>query len=391
MKEMLQKVIDRAVEEKLLAGVSVLVTKDGKEVCYLQSGLASVEENKPITRDTIYRLYSQSKPVTAAAAMILMERGILDLGQPVGDYLPAYQHLTYMENGVEKPVRRTMFVADLLRMTGGLSYPSDLDAAGLGAKAVFDEAIDRLYTENPMGTVALAEKLAGYPLSFEPGSAMQYSSCADVLAAVIEVASGMRFGEFLEKNIFAPLGMNDTAFYVPEEKQNRLARVYETVKENGETTLKRYTGNNLAIQNEMKLPPAYEAGGAGLVSTLDDYNKFAQMLLNGGSYNGVQILKPETVKYMTTGELTEAQQASFERDWFGLAGYTYSNFLRVCNKPGRAQSLTRLGEYGWDGWLGTYLANFPEENMTLLVGMQKVNGGITEMTRRVRNVLLSNI
>ena len=149
------------------------------------------------------------------------------------------------------------------------------------------------------------------------------SASADVLGAVIEVVSGKRLSEFMKEEIFEPLGMKDTAFWVPKEKQGRLAKSYETVeKENGGKELVLYTGDNLAVRNDMAVPPAYKAGGAGLVSTLDDYSRFAAMLLNEGSLDGVQILKPKTVEFFRSGELLPAPSRILSGtglDWKGTA------------------------------------------------------------------------
>ncbi|MCM1268750.1 MAG: beta-lactamase family protein [Bacteroidales bacterium] len=380
LKEKLQHVMEQAVETCEVAGVNLLIEQDGEELCYCQAGMADIEENRPMTRDAIFRLYSQTKPITAAAAMILMERGKLDLRQPVSDFLPAFTAQ------FPTPIR----VFDLLRMTSGLLYPNDTSEAGRQSAAVFEEMDRRLYTEQAMTTQEAANALAGCALAFEPGSSWEYGTSADVLGAVIEVVSGMKFGEFLDKEIFQPLGMKDTAFWVSEEKQNRLAAAYETIIGSEKNALLRYDGNNLAIRNKMDQPPAFESGGAGLASTLDDYMRFAKMLLQEGTLDGTQILKPATVRYLTSGELMDNQQTAFDR-WFGLEGFSYGNLMRVCKNPDRTGYLARKGEYGWDGWLGPYFANFPNEKLTMLVGTQKKDGGTFALTVKLRNVLLSEL
>jgi len=283
-----------------------------------------------------------------------------------------------------------MRVFDLLRMTSGLVYPDDVTEAGRQTAAVFEEMDRRLYTEQAMTTREVADALAGCILAFEPGSSWRYGTSADVLGAVVEVISGMKFGDFLEKELFKPLGMKDTAFWVPQEKQGRLAAAYETVVGKDGDSLLRYEGNNLAIRNGMDKPPAFESGGAGLASTLDDYMRFARMLMQGGTLDGVQILKPATVRYMTGGDLMEAQQIAFEK-WIGLEGFSYGNLMRVCKKPGRTSFIAREGEYGWDGWLGLYFANFPKEKMTFLMGTQKKDAGTFALTRKLRNLVLSEL
>lgn len=418
LKEKLTSTMEQAVDNCEVAGVNVLVEQNGEELCYCQAGKADVEENRPMNRDTIFRLYSQSKPIAAAAAMILMERGELDLCQPVSDFLPSFAKQYYCtEEGTTgaaaaggqqkeevkpgedgrvsspteiKPVLQPMRVFDLLRMTSGLVYPDDVTEAGRQTAAVFEEMDRRLYTEQAMTTREVADALAGCILAFEPGSSWRYGTSADVLGAVVEVISGMKFGDFLEKELFKPLGMKDTAFWVPQEKQGRLAAAYETVVGKDGDSLLRYEGNNLAIRNGMDKPPAFESGGAGLSSTLDDYMRFARMLMQGGTLDGVQILKPATVRYMTGGDLMEAQQIAFEK-WIGLEGFSYGNLMRVCKKPGRTSFIAREGEYGWDGWLGLYFANFPKEKMIFLMGTQKKDAGTFALTRKLRNLVLSEL
>lgn len=414
LKEKLENVMAQAVEDCEIAGMNLLAEKDGEEICYCQAGMADRERGIPMERDTILRLYSQSKPITAAAAMILMERGILDLDQPVSDFLPAFAKQSYFakQEGIGeaaaggskketkgseavssmdvRPVMQPMRVYDLLRMTSGLVYPDETTAAGRQAAVVFEEMDRRLYTKDAMTTREAADKLAGCTLAFEPGSSWRYGTSADVLGAVIEAACGQRFGEFLEKELFGPLGMKDTAFWVPREKQNRLAETYETVAENGKKTLLRYEGNNLAVCNRMQNPPAFESGGAGLASTLDDYMRFARMLLQEGTLDGVRILKPATVRYMTGAELMEYQQSAFNH-WIGLEGFSYGNLMRICKRPLRAGIFAAEGEYGWDGWLGTYFANFPKEKLTILMGIQKRDAGTFALTRKLRNLLVAEV
>ena len=267
-------------------------------------------------------------------------------------------------------------------MTSGMSYGGP-DEAGEEVFQVFREVDERLYGEAPLSTVEIAEKLGACGLSFHPGDRWMYGTSADILGAVIEKISGMRFGEFLEKELFQPLDMKDTAFYVPVEKRDRLAVVYEKTSEG----LQECKTNHLGIQYTLDKSPAFESGGAGLVSTLDDYAKFARMLLNGGRYEEKQILQPKTVAFFTSPKLTPWQQETLWRNWAGLYGYGYGNLMRVCEEPGMAHFQTWKGEYGWDGWLGAYFANSPENGVTVLMSFQRVNGGTIEVTRRMRNVL----
>lgn len=382
-------VIRQAIDQKDIMGANLLITKDDKEIAYCQEGMANAEQNRPIQRDTIFRLYSMTKPITATAAMILMERGELELYQPVSDFLPALAKQKVYQNGKLVSPQRPMMIHDLLDMSSGLSYPDDATEAGRAVGKIYEEMCQNLEQPNAITTIEFANRLAESPLLFTPGSSWQYGTSADVLAAVIEVASEKKFSQFLQEELFTPLDMKDTAFYVPEEKQHRLAATYETVLDSaGNPKMIRYTGTNLAISNEMKQPPAYEAGGAGLASTLDDYLKFAHMLQHQGTANGQQILHKRTVEYLISSKQSPAQMKAFHQ-WIGADGYTYGNLMRRCIAPEEHRNLCTYGEYGWDGWLGMYFVNLPKENITLLIGMQKKDAGTFTLTRKLRNVCFS--
>lgn len=378
--EIMQEMTDKAY----VSGVTCMVLQNGEEQCYYETGYRDIAAGYQMTRDTIHRLYSMTKPVTAAAAMILLEEGKIDLMDQVSDYLPGFRNQYVIERGVIVPVKQPMTIQHLLNMTSGLVYPGEGNPAEIRCDKLMEEVKSKLLTEQAITTVGLANRVGKLPLAFMPGTTWQYGLSADVLGAVVEVVSGMRFGEFLAKRLFEPLGMKDTAFYVPQDKQNRLAKVYR----DGEQGLVEETGYNLAIQNKMEIPPAFESGGAGLCSTIDDYAKFTQMLMEGGTYQGIRILAPKTVEYMTTAHVTPAQQRGVDT-WESLAGHTYGNLMRILVDPGAGVGIGSKGEYGWDGWLGTYMMNDPAHNLTLLIMHQKVDSGTTAYTRRIRNVLFS--
>jgi len=388
MVERLQKTLQKLVETREVAGLSVLVEQGDREICFLTEGMADIAENTPMRRDTIYRLYSMTKPLCGAATMILMERGELDLLTPVSAFIPSFADQQVWENGRLRPATRQVLVHDLLQMTSGLCYPDPTCEAGRQTSAVFDEATSRLYTKDPMTTQDFAAAIGRCGLDYEPGMSWRYSASADVLGAVIEVVSGMPLADFLEQELFAPLGMKDTSFWVPDEKQPRLARTYQTLEDRA---LEEYTGDYLGIQNRMHIPPAFASGGAGLNSTLTDYLQFARMLRCGGDLHGVRILQERTVDFFTRGRLMDLPQQKYDQDRWRLCGHTYGNLMTVCQDPRQAGMLARKGEYGWDGALGMYFSNFPEEDMTILVGMQKFGDGKWEIIRKLRNIVLSHL
>lgn len=384
----LQQELLRAVENQEVAGANILILKDGKEVAYAQGGYADREAGRNFERDTITRLYSMTKPVTAAAAVLLMERGRLDPGANVEEFLPGFHNAVVAEQGGLVPANRLVRIYDLFQMTSGLVYGGDVsNASFVETEKLFDKIKENLFTEEAMTTVEIANRLGLLPLAFHPGRSWQYGTSADVLGAVVEVISGKSFGEFLREEFFEPLNMKDTAFYVPKDKQSRLAKVYERTDEG----LVLYTQNHLGIMNSMQQQPAFESGGAGLASTMEDYAHFAAMLMADGTYEGKQILKPQTVRYLTQGELLPWQQEVFDHNWDSLGGYTYGNLMRVVKEPGKAFMMTSAGEYGWDGWLGDYFTNSPENKITMLLSYQLRDAGITSLTRRLKNIVWSEL
>lgn len=391
MKELSQKLerlIETAVEKEEIAGANIVVIRDGQEMAFAADGYADIEAGKKYERDTIARLYSMTKPVTSAAAMLLMERGLLDPGAFVEEFLPGFHNAIVASGGKLVPTVRPVRICDLLNMTSGLMYGGDVTSVcSMETEKLFDRIKEHLYLEDAMTTQEVANRLGLIPLQFQPGESFQYGTSADVLGAVIEVISGKTFGEFLKEEFFEPLDMEDTAFYVPENKQERLAKVYQRTEQG----LELYTENHLGIMNAMKQVPAFESGGAGLVSTLDDYAKFAAMLLQEGSYQGKQILKPQTVHYMTNGSLMSWQQEALDQCWEGIRGYTYANLLRIQKEPGKSPMFTSIGEYGWDGWLGAYFCNSPKDRLTMLLTMQLKDAGTTSLTRRLKNVIWSEL
>lgn len=230
--EQITDILASAVEAQECAGISVLVRRCGEEMLYTQAGMSDVASGRLIHRDSIFRLYSQSKPITAAAVMLLAERGQIDLMDGVDRYLPGFRNARVVDKqGTIRPATRAPWLMELLGMTAGVCYP-DSDPAGQYAAKVFDEATQEILAGGGVPTVEFCNRLGQQPLSFQPGTHWRYSTCADILGAVVEVVSGMRFGEFLRKEFFEPLDMVDTGFYVPESKRNRLVTAYKRT-ENG--------------------------------------------------------------------------------------------------------------------------------------------------------------
>lgn len=384
--KLLKEVLKEGVNSGYVAGANLLVIQDGQEIYYDEAGYADIKEKKKITRDSIFRMYSMTKPVTAAAVMILMQRGAIDLYDPISQYLKGFENQRVEIDGELVPVQREITIKDLLSMTSGLVY-GGISQAGRATDALFEELKDKMYTKDALSTIEAMNRLGSFPLQFQPGTYWEYGTSADVLAALVEVVSKKRYSDFLKEEIFLPLGMKDTDFWVPKEKQNRLTKTYEVTPNN---TLEVYTQNHLAIMQKMDVRPSFESGGAGLVSTIDDYAKFATLLMNQGTYEGIEILRPKTVEFMTRATLTPQQQKGLDT-WDKMCGYSYGNLMRLMIDPSKAGDMAIEGEYGWDGWLGAYMANIPKEKLTILFMIQKKDSGTNALTRKIRNIILSSI
>lgn len=396
--KLIQTVLDDAVNNKELAGVNLLVYKDGNEIGYWQSGLSDVENNYPYKRDTICRMYSMSKTVTCVAAMILIEEGKLDLADELSKYLPSFKNMEVCydkgRNGKTVKANRPILIQDLMNMTAGFSYGAYFEDAPRGQHLTSDliaELNKDVVTDNKITTQDFAERLSKIPLDFEPGTDYSYSFCADVIGAVIEKITNQKFSDFLKQRIFYPLGMHDTDFYVPSDKQIRLSKVYRSVNDGKNNHLELFTNCNLGIQDKMDHAPSFESGGAGLCSTVDDYMKFANMLVNGGELNGIRILQKKTVDYIRSARLRENLQQKFNQKMEHLSGYTYCNFMRIAFEPGRCKSFTDYEEFGWDGWLGPYLSVDIKNNLTIVMTIQRCDSGTTSTTRRVKNIIYSSL
>lgn len=385
-RETMDGILRREVEEGRVPGVSALVLRKGEEIYFGAYGMADVENHIPMKRDTIIRLYSMTKPVTAVAVMILAERGEIDLLDPVSLYLPEFREQTvWQEGGDPVPVNRPIRILDLLSMTSGIPYPDDSHEPGRRIGRLFGELIGRRLNGEIVTTGDYVREIAKVPLCFQPGEKWLYGLSADVLGALVESVSGMRFGEFLQKEIFEPLDMRDTGFFVPEEKKSRFAQIYLWNQELGRVApspdchLGVYYGEDVA----------YESGGAGLVSTLDDYSHFAAMLVNRGSYKGKRILGSRTVEFMTRDALTEAQKAGFS--WDSLAGYGYGCLMRTLKDPSAEGVVGSLGTFGWDGWTGNYAVMDPKEELVFIYFIQRGDTWTMPVVRKLRMATMAKL
>ena len=342
------EVIQAKINGDEIKGASLCVIHKGDTVYFRQFGMADVARNIPMTKDSIFRCYSMTKPVTAAAVMSAVEKGLISL-------------------------------------TAGVTYPDASFPAGTYMQNMIDQYYADLEAGKPTTTYDLANLIGQQPLEFEPGEGWRYSFCADVLGAVLEVVTGKTYGEYLKKTIFEPLGMVDTDFYVPEDKQNRFMENYEYKPESG--TLEPCTWQHLGLSYMHKKKPAFESGGAGLVSTVEDYSRFVQMMMHGGSYRGVRILGRKSIEHMNMNHLTPQQLQMY--DWESLRGYGYGDLMRQMMDVPASYGLGSVGEFGWDGWLGSYVAMDPAEDLAIIYVIQKCGGNGYRDVQVLRNIIYS--
>ena len=362
----LKELLKNEVKQNYTAGIQMAVYEQGEEIFCFSEGMADREKGVSLDKHTLMRLYSMTKPVTAVAANILKERGCLDFDRPVADYLPEFSQMKVIREGRLEPASHPILIKHLLSMTSGIVYP-DLDECGRYMEDVFCDIHAAIRKGCAYSTREVVRKIADAPLDFEPGEGWRYGLSVDILGAVVEVVSGIKLSEFFEKEIFSPLEMYDTAFYVPTEKQYRFAQLYKrNIQGELEIDSERHLGLTLCLE-----PPAYEAAGAGLISTLEDYSHFAGMLANKGEWKGVRILEDKTVEsfmqnYVPVEWLQESGLAQ-------MAGYGYGNCMRVNLGNGKSLSKETEGEFGWDGWSGPYVSIDTVHNRVILL-MQQVSG-----------------
>lgn len=325
-------------------GRDCIVIIDGKTVFRHYAGLKDRENNLPMQGDELYNLYSCTKVSTCATALILVDKGLLSLDDPVSKYIPAFADVK-LHNG-ETP-NEQMKIIHLFTMSGGMDYDIFCDVC----KTVYRD------TNGKSPTVYLAQSLAKRPLHFEPGSDFKYSLCHDILAAVVEVCSGMKYSEYFKKNMLEPLGMNDTAFSIDEEKSKRMAAQYQRDK-NGITLID--------SSNCYKLGSEYESGGAGLISSTSDYVKLLDMLCNGGTTpDGTRILSEKSIQIMRTPQFDDEWQKCFNRYVGWSAGYKYGLGVYVLDELNAANSIATKGCFGWDGAAGSFISIDPERKITI--------------------------
>jgi len=352
------------VERRVIAGVDALVARHGR-VAYRQCvGFADLESARPLAEDALYRIYSMTKPITSVAVMMLFEEGAFFLHDPVARYIPAFSEVKVYQprNGGAcydlVPPHRPVTIHDLLTHTAGLSYGFDEHSFidDLYRKQVWH----RLETDPDVTLGTLVEEIAKIPLAFHPGTSYRYSTAIDVLGYLVEVVSGKPFDVFLRERIFEPLGMTDTDFWAPPEKAHRLATLYGPSESGGLKVLQ-------TTENFLRKPSA-PSGGGGLVSSMADYYRFAQTLLNRGAWNGVRLLGRRTVEWMMTNHLPEGMRLPDDP----ACGFGYGGSVIV--DAARHFHMGSPGNWGWGGAANTWFFLDPVEDLLAVMMLQYMPG-----------------
>lgn len=376
----------RYVTPGRLPGVQVVVARGDRVAWHGCLGDRDAVESAPTTADTVYRIYSMTKPITTVALLSLYEEGRFQLDDPVGKFLAGWGDLRVWEDGDHlkyrtRPAERPMTVRDLLTHTSGLTY-------GFMAR----HPVDALYrhrgverTEPGATLETMVDTLATLPLLFSPGTRWSYSVATDVCGRLCEVLTGQRFDEVLAERVLAPLGMRDTGFSVRPDQVDRLAANYQATPDGGLALIDAPRTSTYLAE------PTFLSGGGGLVSTAGDYLRFARMLAGGGTLDGVRVLGRRTVQYMasnhlpTGGDLASMGQRVFSETTYEGVGFGLG--VSVVIDPVRAQVLCSAGEFGWGGAASTVFWVDPVEDVVVLLLTQLMPSSTYPVRRELRTLV----
>jgi len=374
-----------SVDHGWLPGASTLIARHGQVELFETYGARDLEQMAPLQHDTLFRIYSMTKPVTSVAAMILVERGELGLDDPVQTLIPSFSVLTVNRDGAgdtlePEPLRVPITVRHLLTHTSGLTYGEG--NPGAVSRAYVERRTDFGASDGPLAEVV--DRLATIPLLFQPGTSWAYGVSTDVLGRVVEVVSGQPLDAFMHAHIFEPLGMLDTSFQVGPGQVERFAALYEVAE-----------GNRLTCVESPESSPQTGAvstlsGGAGLVSTASDYLCFAEMLRLGGSLDGVRVLVPQTVHAMVSnqlpGDLAEMGQPTFNET--SMDGVGFGLGVAVVVDPSRSIWRSSPGEFAWGGYASTAFWVDPVHDVSVVFMTQVMPSDHYPIRAELRSLVL---
>jgi CubicO group peptidase (beta-lactamase class C family) len=376
----------------------LLIYRRGKVVHSSSQGYADVERKVPVRDDTIFRIYSMTKPITSVAFMMLFEEGRVALDEPVHKYIPEWKNLGVFVAGsapafATRPPSRPMQIVDLLRHTSGLTY-------GFQQRSNVDAAYRAKKPTNTGIWDTMIEDLSNIPLEFSPGEAWNYSVSADVIGYLVGRISGVPFEQFLKDRIFDPLGMHDTGFHVPPDKAHRFAACYSADPPDRVSFVATERKAALYLQDDPATsaflkPPSFMSGGGGLVSTAADYLTFCRALINGGEVGGVRLLSPKTIALMTTNHLPNGMDLpGMSRSMFAEATYNGIGFglgFAVTIDPAKTLLPGSAGEYNWGGAAATAFWVDPAEELIAIFMTQLMPSSAYPLRRELRTLVYSAI
>jgi CubicO group peptidase (beta-lactamase class C family) len=380
----------RYVDAGRFPGTQLLVYRRGKVVHSSVQGYADIERKTAMKDDTIFRIYSMTKPLTSVAFMMLVEEGRVALDEPVHKYIPEWKNLGVFQAGITpafltKPPSRPMLIVDLLRHTSGLTYAfqqrSNVDAAYRELKIGEIEKAGTLQS--------MIDDLAKIPLDFSPGEAWNYSVSTDVIGYLVGKISGKPFEQFLQERILAPLGMSDTGFFVPANKAHRFAACYSADGKGGLTL------QDDPASSSFLSPPSLISAGGGLCSTAADYLTFCRALLNGGELGGVRLLGPKTLTLMTSNHLPGGRYLpEMSKSMFSEAAYNGIGFglgFSVTMDPAQTLMPGSAGEYAWGGAATTSFWIDPAEELITIFMTQVLPSSAYPIRRELRTMVYAGI
>ncbi len=384
VKERIDATLKRFIDSGKIVGVSALIFEKGKEVYFNSFGLADREANRPMDRNTIVRIFSMTKPVTGVALMTLYEKGAFQLDEPLSKYAPefadmkVYKGVDASGNLILEAAKRPITIRDITRHTAGF--------AGMEIPALAKLVKEADYM-NPANTLSeMAKKLAGLPLAFHPGDEWSYGPCVDVQAFLVERLSGKPFDQYIKEKIFDPLKMTSTRYVLADGDRPRFAALYDR---SDDKTLNRVPDDRANGFNTKNW--ALKPGGWGLTSTLDDYMKFTQMLVNKGKLGKVRVLKPETVQLMSTNHLSDTIS---KRMWLpskGRVGFGIDFAVRTQPPATKDENNGVVGEYFWDGAASTMFWVDPVNELTAVLFTQLVPFDRVKLHKSFRDAVYGQI
>jgi CubicO group peptidase (beta-lactamase class C family) len=370
--------MNRYVKGGKLAGIVTCLARRGKIFHREQFGYQNIEANTPVSYDSIFRIYSMSKPITSTALMMLYEDALFNLADPISQFIPAFDDVkVWRADGERETPSRPITIQDLLRHTAGLSY---------GVFESSNSPVDKLYDEadlfsNDIKNEEMVKRISKLPLMFHPGEKWHYSVATDVIGFLVEILSGKSLGEFMQERIFDPLGMVDTAFHIDPDKQDRFCTLYGKTENNDFGVLE-------TPEDSAFLPPVpLQSGGSGLISTIPDFLNFAQCILNKGELNGTRLLGPKTVELMTSNHLKPSLMPIAFEGTVPMLGMGFGLGFGVMVDPALSGIMGSVGDYSWGGYAETYFWNDPQEELIAIFMTQYLPSQFYPIRKEFRSVV----